>query len=162
LIREGLSLHYTDRGGDITYHGPGQLVAYPIVNLQNRARDVHGYVHGLEEAVIGTLADFSIEGKRDDEHVGVWVGKDKVCAIGVRIRKRITLHGLALNVNPDLNHFSFITPCGIVGRGVTSMSKLLGKAPPIEEVQERFVDHFSRIFFRTMEKGIGEQLGMDI
>ena len=158
LTREGLSLHFTDRGGDITYHGPGQLVAYPILNLRNQARNVLGYVYGLEDAVIRTLVDFSIEGKRDVDHVGVWVREDKICALGVRISKRITMHGLALNVNPNLNHFSFIRPCGISGRGITSMARLLGKAPPMEDVKSRFLDHFSRVFSREMEKGSEDPL----
>ena len=159
LGAEGVSVHYTDRGGDITYHGPGQLVVYPIINLQQRGRDVEGYIRGLEQTVIATLADFSIKAGRDEEHVGVWVGSEKICAIGVRISKRITMHGLALNVNPNLSHFSFITPCGIVGRGVTSMAKLLGTAPLMETVKERFVTHFSTVFSCTMEKGTIEQAG---
>lgn len=153
LAREGLSLFFIDRGGDITYHGPGQLVAYPIVDLRRRGKDVHRYVRDLEETAIATLADFSIAAGRDKDHVGVWVGRDKVCAIGVRIRKWVSMHGLALNVNPDLMHFALITPCGIVGRGVTSMEKLLAGAPAFAEVRARFVENFAQVFGATMEKG---------
>jgi lipoate-protein ligase B len=159
LSAESISVHFTDRGGDITYHGPGQLVVYPIINLQQQARDVEGYIRGLEQSVIATLADFSIAAGRDEEHVGVWVDREKICAIGVRISKRITMHGLALNVSPNLDHFSFITPCGIVGRGVTSMTKLLGSTPSIEKVKERFVTNFSTVFSCNMEEGAIEQLG---
>lgn len=159
LDAEKISVHFTDRGGDITYHGPGQLVVYPIIDLQQRAKDVEEYIRGLENSVIATLADFSIEAGRDKEHVGVWVGREKICAIGVRISKKITMHGLALNVDPNLTHFSFITPCGIVGRGVTSMAKILGSIPPMEKVKERFVANFSAIFSSVPEKGDITQLG---
>jgi len=158
LARKKISLYFTDRGGDITFHGPGQLVAYPIVDLRRRGKDIHRYINDLEEVVIGTLADFSIDGEKDQKHVGVWVGKDKICAIGVAVHKWIAMHGLALNVNPDLNSFSIITPCGIVGRGVTSMAKLRDRAPTMEEVIARFIAHFSQVFSLTMEQGIIDQL----
>jgi lipoate-protein ligase B len=153
LAKEGLALFFTDRGGDITYHGPGQIVAYPIIDLRRRGKDVHRYVHDLEEAVIGTLKDFSIEAGRDEEHIGVWSGRDKIAAIGVRVRRWITMHGLALNVNPDLQHFALITPCGIADRGVTSMAKLLEHAPSLNEVADSLITHFSRVFAVTMDEG---------
>jgi lipoate-protein ligase B len=159
LAKEGLSLFFTDRGGDITYHGPGQIVAYPIFDLRRRGKDVHRYVHDLEEAVIGTLKDFAIEAGRDREHIGVWTGRDKIAAIGVRVRRWITMHGLALNVNPDLRHFSLITPCGIADKGVTSMAKLLERPPPLDDVADRLVAHFSRIFDVTMEEGAEDLAG---
>jgi lipoate-protein ligase B len=158
LVGEGISLYFTDRGGDITYHGPGQLIAYPIVDLRRRRKDIHRYVHELEEAVIGTLADFSIAGERDEKHVGVWVGTDKICAIGVRVHRWITMHGLALNVSPDLGPFSFITPCGIVERGVTSMAKLLGCAPPMEEVTSSLISHFAGVFSWAVEESAVDKL----
>jgi len=158
LADKKIPLYFTDRGGDITYHGPGQLVAYPIVDLRKRGKDIHRYISNLQEAVIGTLADFSIVGEKDQKHVGVWVGKDKVCAIGVAVHQWITMHGLALNVDPDLNSFSLITPCGIVGRGVTSMAKLGESAPSMEEVTIRFIAHFSRVFSLPMEPGSVDQL----
>jgi lipoate-protein ligase B len=153
LAEKGIPLYSTDRGGDITFHGPGQLVAYPIINLRKWGKDIHRYIHELQEAVIETLADFSIVGERDPKHVGVWVGKDKICAMGVAVHKWITTHGLALNVDPDLNAFSLITPCGIVDRGVTSMARLRGESPSLEEVMNRFIAHFSQIFSMTMEQG---------
>jgi lipoic acid synthetase len=153
LAGKGISLFFTDRGGDITYHGPGQLVVYPIIDLRKRGKDIHRYMYELQEAVIETLADFSIVGERDQKHVGVWVGRDKICAMGVAVRKWITLHGLALNVDPDLDSFSLITPCGIVGRGVTSMARLRENPPSLEEVIDRFTAHFSRVFSMTLEQG---------
>lgn len=158
LSRKRISLYFTDRGGDITYHGPGQFVAYPIVDLIRRDKDIHQYINDLEEVVIATLADFSIDGEKDQKHVGVWVGKDKICAIGVAVHKWITMHGLALNVNPDLSSFSIITPCGIVGRGVTSMAKLRDQAPTMEEVITRFLAHFSQVFSLSIEQGTIDQL----
>ena len=159
LTRQGLSLYFTDRGGDITYHGPGQLVAYPLVDLRRRRKDVHRYIHELEEVVIGLLAELGVAAGRDAEHIGVWVGREKLCAIGVRVRRWITMHGLALNVEPDLKHFNLITPCGIVGRGVTSLARLLGQPPAMDEVKERFVAHFGRVFGATMERGEHTPLG---
>jgi len=153
LAKEGLSLFFTDRGGDITYHGPGQLVVYPIIDLKNRGKDIHRYIHDLEEVVIQTLADLSIEARRDKRNVGVWVGNDKIAAIGVSIRKWITMHGLALNVNPTMEHFSLINPCGIPDGGVTSISKLLCHDVPVEMVSERLVAHFSYVFDAQIERG---------
>ena len=153
LAKEGVSLFFTDRGGDITYHGPGQLVVYPIIDLKNRGKDIHRYIHDLEEVVIQTLADLSIEARRDKRNVGVWVGNDKIAAIGVSIRKWITMHGLALNVNPALEHFSLINPCGIPDGGVTSISKLLCHDVPVEMVSERLVAHFSYVFDAQIERG---------
>jgi lipoate-protein ligase B len=158
LAHKGIPLHFTDRGGDITYHGPGQLVVYPIIDLRKRGKDIHRYVYDLQEAVIKTLADFSIVGERDQKHVGVWVGQDKICAIGVAVHQWITMHGLALNVDPDLNSFSLITPCGIMGRGVTSMARLRERAPSLEEVINCFLAHFSRVFSLTMEQGSIDQV----
>jgi lipoyl synthase len=153
LAEKGISLFFTDRGGDITYHGPGQLVVYPIMDLRKRGQDIHRYVYELQEAVIATLADFSIVGERDQKHVGVWVGRDKICAMGVAVRKWITMHGLALNVDPDLDSFSLITPCGIVGKGVTSIARLRENPPSLEEVMDRFTAHFSRVFSMTLAQG---------
>jgi lipoyl(octanoyl) transferase len=144
LRQLGVELVQSDRGGDITFHGPGQVVAYPIVRLNDHGLSVGGYVRSLERAVIGTLADFGIHARRDESAVGVWVDDPeagtaaKICAIGVRIRRGVSLHGLALNVTTDLNYFNLIVPCGLPGRPVTSVHKLLGGAgPTIEQVRER-------------------------
>jgi len=153
LAGEGVSLFFTDRGGDITYHGPGQLVAYPIIDLRNRGKDIHRYIHDLEEVVIRTLADFSIAARRDEKNVGVWVGNDEIAAIGVSVRRWIAMHGLALNVNPALEHFSFINPCGLLDRGVTSMAKVLSRDVPVEAVAKGLVGHFSEVFDTHIEWG---------
>jgi len=153
LAGEGVSLFFTDRGGDITYHGPGQLVAYPIIDLRNRGKDIHRYIHDLEEVVIRTLADFSIAARRDEKNVGVWVGNDEIAAIGVSVRRWIAMHGLALNVNPTLKHFSFINPCGLLDRGVTSMAKVLSRDVPMEAVAKGLVGHFSEVFDTRIEWG---------
>ncbi|MBU6210219.1 MAG: lipoyl(octanoyl) transferase LipB [Planctomycetes bacterium] len=133
LERAGVSVRETDRGGDITYHGPGQLVAYAIFDLNRLGIGIHGHMRLLEEIVLGTLKTFGIEGCRDSTATGVWVGPEplrKICALGVRASRYVTMHGLALNVSPDLSHFRLIVPCGLVGRPVTSMAAELGDSCP--------------------------------
>jgi lipoate-protein ligase B len=151
LAQKGISLFFIDRGGDITYHGPGQLVVYPIVDLRNRGKDIHRYIHDLQEVVIRTLADLAIEAQRDGQHVGVWVDNDKIAAIGVRVSRWVTMHGLALNVNPVMEHFSYINPCGILDKGVTSISQVLSHDVPMETVVNRVAHHFSQVFDTQVE-----------
>jgi lipoate-protein ligase B len=151
LEKRGLPVFFTDRGGDITYHGPGQAVVYPIIDLRKRGKDVHRYVHDLEEVVVRTLADFSIEAHRDRIHVGVWVGNEKIAAIGVRIRKWVTMHGLALNIDPIMEHFSYINPCGIVDCGITSIAALLSRDVTFDDVVEKLVYHFAEVFTVQIE-----------
>ena len=153
LRQLGVELVQSDRGGDITFHGPGQVVAYPIVRLNDHGLSVGGYVRTLERAVIATLADFGVNARRDDSAVGVWVDDPatgtaaKVCAIGVRIRRGVSLHGLALNVTTNLNSFNLIVPCGLTGRPVTSVRKLLGQAAPkIEQVRESLASRLIEAF----------------
>jgi lipoic acid synthetase len=145
----GAEMVEADRGGDVTYHGPGQLVGYPIVSLAEwRAgqRDVVAYVRRLEDVLIAVLADFGISAERSKGYTGVWVGDEKVAAIGVRVARGRTRHGFALNVDPDLTMFEHIVPCGIRDRGVTSMSKLLGRAVPMRDVVDRVVTRFAESF----------------
>jgi len=145
----GAALVAADRGGDVTYHGPGQLVGYPIVSLAEwRAgqRDVVAYVRALEEVVVAVLADFGIAARREDGYAGVWVGDEKIAAIGVRVARGRTRHGFALNVDPDLAMFGHIVPCGIRDRGVTSMARLLGSAPPMRDVVDCVVERFTQVF----------------
>jgi lipoyl(octanoyl) transferase len=137
LDARGVETVASDRGGDVTFHGPGQLVVYPIVRLIDHRLSVGGYVHALERAVIDALATFDVPGRKDDCAVGVWTPDPpgsgpaaKVCAIGVRVRRGVTLHGLALNVTTDLSHFETIVPCGLACRAVTSLERLLGEATP--------------------------------
>ncbi|MBW1708271.1 MAG: lipoyl(octanoyl) transferase LipB [Deltaproteobacteria bacterium] len=146
LKKRGIALFPVDRGGSITWHGPGQLVGYPILDLRERDRDIRKFIDALEEVIIRTLADLSIQSTRDDEHVGVWVGQEKIAAIGVRINRWVTKHGFALNVNNDLSHFSLINPCGITDRGVTSIVKLLGRDVSMETVTEKLLINFSDVF----------------
>ncbi len=133
----GISIHETDRGGDITYHGPGQLVVYPIVDLNRAGLNLHAYMRLLEDAVIGACERFGLEAGREEGATGVWVPSRlhsgqpaKVCAMGVRVRRWVTMHGLALNVDPDMSHFQTIVPCGLVGRPVTSLREQLGDRCP--------------------------------
>jgi len=151
LSKEGIAVFFTDRGGDVTYHGPGQLVGYPIIDLRRRGKDVHKYVRDLEEVILRTLRSFSISACRDINHAGVWVKEDEVAAIGLIIKRWVSMHGFALNINPNLEHFSLINPCGFSNRRATSMSKLLGQEVSMEEVIERLVAHFSTVFDTPME-----------
>ncbi len=150
LAAEGVTVHETGRGGDVTYHGPGQLVGYPIFDLNPDRRDVHKYVRDIEEVLIRALAPFGIEGRRVDGLTGVWVGasgrEEKIAAIGIRISRWITSHGFALNVATDLDHFKLIVPCGIVDRGVTSLSKHLGRPVSLREAEVAVVAAFAEVF----------------
>lgn len=154
LAARGVALHETGRGGDVTWHGPGQIVGYPIVNLARarETKDVRRFVRSLEEILIRVCADRSIAAARDPEHTGVWVGRDKVAAIGVRIAKWISSHGFALNVNPDLSYFDLIVPCGITGRGVTSLAALLEGDVAMPDVESRVVAHARDVFGRDIEE----------
>ncbi|HEY1922286.1 MAG TPA: lipoyl(octanoyl) transferase LipB, partial [Tepidisphaeraceae bacterium] len=148
LERLGVELVHSDRGGDITFHGPGQIVVYPIIRLGNHGFTVSGYVHWLEATVIAALAKIGIEGRADPEAVGVWVADGeklaKVCAIGVRIRRGTSLHGLALNVSTDLAGFAHIVPCGLTDGGVTSVAKILGdKSPSLGEIKKILIEHLT-------------------
>ncbi len=146
LVVRGLDVHETGRGGDITYHGPGQIVGYPILDLNPDRRDVHRYVRDLEDVLISTAADYGIDAGRVEGLTGVWVGREKLAAIGVRIARWITSHGFALNVATDLEYFNLIVPCGIADRGVTSLCRLLGRAVDRAEVEDRIASHFSQVF----------------
>jgi lipoyl(octanoyl) transferase len=149
LAARGVEVHETGRGGDITYHGPGQIVGYPIMDLQPDRCDVHRYVRDLEEVLIRTASDYGVEAGRVEGLTGVWVGRDKLAAIGVRISRWVTSHGFALNVTTDLEYFDLIVPCGIADRSVTSLARLLGRAVDRVEVEDRIVAHFGQVFART-------------
>ncbi len=153
LIEEGIPVFYTNRGGDVTYHGPGQIIGYPILHLTENNLTVHQYVWNLEEIVIRTLADFGIVGQRVSGFRGVWVGGEKISALGVRVSGRVTMHGFALNVNANLRYFTYIVPCGIIGASVTSISKLLGHEVELKDIQESLLRHFSQVFTFTLEYG---------
>jgi len=145
LAAQGFDVHATERGGDVTYHGPGQLVGYPILDLGALDEDVVRYVRGLEAALIGALERFGIAGARLRGYPGVWVGDAKVAAIGVAVKRRVTMHGFALNVAPNLDHFGVINPCGL-GKPVTSMARLLGRPVSLAEVQPVVVRSLGEVF----------------
>jgi lipoyl(octanoyl) transferase len=144
LGRAGIAFHPTDRGGDITYHGPGQLVGYPVVDLREWKRDVGAYVRGIEQVIIDTLADFGISASRIPKLTGVWVGERKIAAIGVHISRWVTSHGFALNVRTDLDYFRYIVPCGLT-KPVTSMAQL-GAAADLDAVTVSLARHFRQVF----------------
>jgi lipoyl(octanoyl) transferase len=148
LVLAGVAFHHTDRGGDITYHGPGQIVGYPILDLREWKRDVVAYVRAIEQTIMDALTDFSLTAGREPEMTGVWIDGAKIAAIGVHVSRWVTSHGFALNVTTDLSYFQHIVPCGLV-KPVTSMAAL-GSAAPRENVMERLVHHFGRVFDREM------------
>jgi lipoyl(octanoyl) transferase len=150
LSRAGIAFHPTDRGGDVTYHGPGQIVGYPILDLREWKRDVGAYVRAIEQTLIDALADFGIQAGRIPKLTGVWVGECKIAAIGVHISRWVTSHGFALNVSTDLRYFQYIVPCGL-SRPVTSMAQL-GCSASWGTVAESLATHFGRVFGREIER----------
>jgi lipoyl(octanoyl) transferase len=146
----GVDVFETGRGGDVTYHGPGQLVGYPIIDLNPDRRDVHRYVRDLEEVMIRACADYGLEAGRVKGFSGAWIGDEKIGAIGVRISRWITSHGFAFNVTTEIDFFNLIVPCGISDKGVTSLAAQLDKAPSMNEVEERFAHHFASVFARKV------------
>ena len=146
LRERGFEVFETGRGGDVTYHGPGQAVGYPILDLAHDRRDVHRYVRDLEQVMIRTCADYGLEASRVQGLTGTWLGDEKIGAIGVRIARWVTSHGFAFNVGTDLSAFDLIVPCGIRGRGVTSLERQLGRPLPLEEVMDRIAANFAAVF----------------
>jgi lipoyl(octanoyl) transferase len=151
LERRGIEVHDAGRGGDVTYHGPGQLVGYPIVALEGDRRDAHRYLRDIEQALIDAVAEYGVQAGRVDGLTGVWVGEEKLAAIGVRLSTGwITSHGFALNVHGDLSGFETIVPCGIRGRGVTSLGRLTGLTLTVRQVAERVAPHVARSLDRRI------------
>lgn len=151
LEEKGATFYKINRGGDITYHGPGQIVGYPILDLENFFTDIHKYLRLLEEAIILTIAEYGLEGVRSDGETGVWLGVGtpfarKICALGIRSSRWVTMHGFALNVNVNLGYFDNIIPCGIKGKAVTSMEAELGKKIDEQTVKEKILKHFKNLF----------------
>jgi lipoate-protein ligase B len=140
----------TDRGGDVTYHGPGQVVGYPIVDLSALKRDVKWYLEGLEETMIRTAARYGVRAGREPGMTGAWVGGAKLGAIGVRVERWVTSHGFALNANTDLSYFDLIIPCGLRGRGVTSLAKEIGRPIDLDELRRALAEVFGEVFGRSM------------
>ncbi|NBO66025.1 MAG: lipoyl(octanoyl) transferase LipB [Acidobacteria bacterium] len=151
--RLGVELHETGRGGDVTFHGPGQLVGYPIIKLSPDRCDIRRYVRDLQEVLIRTTAEYGLTATRHDDsnpNIGVWVEGQKLAALGIRISRWVTMHGFAFNVTTDLNYFQLIVPCGIRNHGVTSLQRLLGREVALGEVADRIIRHFGDVFGRQM------------
>ena len=147
LAAQDVPLHRASRGGDVTYHGPGQLVVYPIIGLRSKLRkDVHRYVKNLEMTAIETLKNFGLEARRRPPYTGIWIDNRKIAAMGIAVRRGITFHGLALNVNTDLSYFDRIVPCGLTWADVTSMATELGKEQSIEQIKHKFLNCFAEVF----------------
>ena len=152
LAEQGVDVHEAGRGGDVTYHGPGQVVGYPILDLKPDRCDVHRYVRDLEEVMIRVCAEHHIEATRLAGLTGAWVGQAKIGAIGVKISRWVTSHGFAFNANTDLNNFSLIVPCGIGDRGVTSLERLTGSKVDVIDVEDRLARHFAEVFGRCLQR----------
>jgi len=149
LAQLGFDVFEIERGGSVTYHGPGQLVGYPILDLRSYGDDVVKYMRSLEESILCTLADFGIEAQRIRGFPGVWAREEKIAAIGVAVKRKVTMHGLALNVDPDLTHFAYINPCGL-NKPVTSIAKILRRTVPLAEVGQAYVRRFSEVYGLTL------------
>jgi len=146
LNENKISVYDIDRGGDITYHGPGQIVGYPIISLTNWQQDTHRYLRAIEEIIIRVCAEYDLQGSRVDKYTGVWIEDRKICAIGIKVSRWITMHGFAFNVNTDLNLFNGIIPCGITDKDVTSLNRELKTEIQRTEVKEKIIHHFSNVF----------------
>jgi lipoyl(octanoyl) transferase len=158
LEAKGAKVYKTNRGGDITYHGPGQIVGYPILDLEDFSLGIRSYIDKLEQSIINTLADYGIEGQRLAGATGVWLDvgnpekERKICAMGVRASRHVTMHGFAFNVNTDLNYFNYINPCGFTDKGVTSLQKELGKEMDIESVKQKLKSHIAKEFDMDLDE----------
>jgi lipoyl(octanoyl) transferase len=158
LSEHNISVYDIDRGGDITYHGPGQIVGYPIINLSNWQQDTHKYLRAIEDVILNVCAEYGLNGSRVDKYTGVWIADRKICAIGIKVSRWITMHGFAFNINTDLKLFDGIIPCGITDKDVTSLNRELKKEIQINEVKEKIIHHFIDIFrfnqieFRSKEE----------
>lgn len=145
LNNQGICLYKTDRGGDVTYHGYGQIVGYPIVNLRDKKKGIKKFVTGIQDTFIDLLkSEFNIEASKDDKYTGVWVGDEKIVAIGLAVKKGVTMHGFAFNINTNLNHFKLIVPCGITDKGVTSVEKITGNTVEFDSANKLTIDYFCK------------------
>jgi len=159
LESEGIRLYAVDRGGDVTYHGPGQLIGYPIIDLANHGKDIHLYVYGIEKSIVELLKrEYAVQTEIVQGYVGVWYSTEKIAAIGVTVRSWITTHGFALNVDPDMNHFAMIHSCGIRDKGVTSLSRILDRKVTVDEVAKKYPKYFGETFGVEMNEITLEQL----
>ncbi len=150
LLSDELPVYHVERGGDVTYHGPGQLVGYPILKLSGPEQDIHDYLKKIEELLIRTVLEFGVKAERSERQTGVWVGEKKLASIGVAIKSWVTYHGFALNVNTDLSYFSKIRPCGLESSMLTSMERLLGAPVDMQAVKASVKRHFENVFHRSL------------
>jgi len=151
LEKNGIEVYEVDRGGDITYHGPGQIVGYPIMNLSEWNKDIHLYLRSLEDVIIRFLSHFKITAGRINDYTGVWVENGKIAAIGIGVSKWTTFHGFCININPDKEHFRMITPCGIKDKEITSLDELTGETTDMQKAKQVLVDEFGNCFERDMK-----------
>ncbi len=158
LKEKGVDFYHIERGGDATYHGPGQLVGYPIFNVRDGLAGIKPFINGMEEAIIATLRGFGIEGCKRKDMIGVWTEKGKICSIGVAVKKWVSFHGFALNVNTDLSYFDLIVPCGLKNVEMTSMQRILGKEVPMNDVKKGIVRSFREIFDKDVRKVCLEEI----
>jgi lipoate-protein ligase B len=158
LLKKGVDVFWIDRGGDITYHGPGQIVGYPIIDLNQQYNDIHRYLRDIEEVIIRTLREYGIVAGREPDYTGVWVKDEKIAAIGVKVSKWITMHGFAFNINTDLSYFERIIPCGIFHKGVTRLQDLLQTSVALEDVQQKLITHFASLFHWEVRQISPEEL----
>jgi len=158
LKKENIAIYQVDRGGDVTYHGPGQLVGYPILNLQENHLGIDVFLRKLEEIFIRILKEYGIDSHRIYKYTGVWVGEEKILAIGIRVSHWTTMHGFAFNVKPNLSHFLGIIPCGIKGKGTTSLARLLHNIPPMKEIKEKVILNFCQVMGFKKWKLVGGEV----
>lgn len=157
LKQNQISVYDIDRGGDITYHGPGQIVGYPIIDLNNWFKDTHKYLRALEEVIIKTCSDYGLMSERNPKHTGVWIGDRKIAAIGIKVSRWVTMHGFAFNVNTDLNLFNGIIPCGIQDKSVTSLKQELKREISIQEIKEKILLNFTELFDYTSATSVNKE-----
>jgi len=159
LAEQDIEVCWTDRGGDVTYHGPGQIVGYSIMDLKEQGRDLHAYIRNMEQMIIDALEEFGVAAGRDPHHPGVWVGNAKICAIGIAVKSGwITMHGFALNVNPNMDHYRMIIACGIADKGVTTMKAQLHRDVALQDVKDRLVAHYGMVYNRLPRRIKQEEL----
>jgi lipoate-protein ligase B len=157
LRKKGVQYYEIERGGDVTYHGPGQLVGYPIFNVKDGLAGIKPFINGIERAIIATLADFGIKCMKKEKMIGVWTEKGKICSIGIAVKRWVSFHGFALNVNTDLSYFDLIVPCGLKNVEMTSMQQILGKEVSMQEVKKSVVRNFNRVFNKDITEACSEK-----
>lgn len=158
LKEEGISYYHIERGGDVTYHGPGQLVGYPIFNVRDGLAGIHPFIERIEDTIIATISEFGIKGEKREKLIGVWANGGKLCSIGIAVKRWVSFHGFALNVNTDLNYFDLMIPCGLKNIKMTSMQKILNRKVPMEDVKKIAIKNFGILFQKGIKKRCLEEI----